>query len=349
MAASFDPIYDEEGWYYVNTQLGEDLVTNPEAHSAPEEVLLHNYKASIVLATSNLVPRGEMLLSETQRHQLRSHLEVIHKEFTELYDPEPGEPFAMEIEFKITSANVLSIKQARPWVFYDAPPPSSNNLATGEPTISGTAQVDAALTAGTSGIADADGLENSTFGYRWSADGSDKSGATGSTYTPADDDAGKAIRVPGELYRRRGQRGSAAQRADGHGGSSSQLTRHGSADDQRHGSGGRDPDGERRRHRGRRRADRRCLQLPVDKKRRQFGTRTSRTRRAPHTPSRRQMPREPSRYARPSPMTPATRSPSQAKQRSRYRRSGPARLRSEATLMAPARPATRSLMAAWGR
>ena len=55
--------------------------------------------------------------------------------------------------------------------------------------------MDAALTADTSGIADADGLENSTFGYRWSADGSGIPGATGSTYTPTDDDVGKTIRV----------------------------------------------------------------------------------------------------------------------------------------------------------
>ncbi len=42
---------------------------------------------------------------------------MIHDHFAGLYDPGPDEPFAMEIEFKITSDNILAIKQARPWVF----------------------------------------------------------------------------------------------------------------------------------------------------------------------------------------------------------------------------------------
>ena len=46
-----------------------------------------------------------------------------------------------------------------------------------------------------SGIADADGPDNAVFSYQWLADGSDIEGATGSTYTLADVDDGKAITV----------------------------------------------------------------------------------------------------------------------------------------------------------
>ena len=199
VAVSFDPVYSKDGWYYVNTQLGEDLVTNPDAHAVPEEILLHSYHASNVLATSNLVPQGDMLLSETQRYQLSTHLKVIHDEFKKLYAPEAGEPFAMEIEFKITSANVLSIKQARPWVFYAAPSPSDNILATGQPVISGTAQVGETLTASTSGIEDTDGLTSVSYSFQWiRTDGStdtDIQDATEGSYTLVDADAGKTIKA----------------------------------------------------------------------------------------------------------------------------------------------------------
>ena len=137
VAVSFDPIYGGAGRYYINTQLGEDLVTNPEAHSVPEEILLYrdaDYLRYSVLATSNQVPPGQLLMTNDQLAQLRRHLTVIHDEFKKLYQPASGEPFAMEIEFKITSEDVLAIKQARPWVFSGAsqtlppvPPPEPSS------------------------------------------------------------------------------------------------------------------------------------------------------------------------------------------------------------------------------
>ena len=126
VAVSFDPFYGISQRYYVNTQLGEDLVTNPEVHSVPEELLLSRYQYR-VLGTSNLVPAGQLLMSDDQLEQLHRHLTVIHDHFAGLYNPAADEPFAMEIEFKITSENILAIKQARPWVFSAAsqttPPP----------------------------------------------------------------------------------------------------------------------------------------------------------------------------------------------------------------------------------
>ncbi len=198
VAVSFDPIRMRYGNYYVNSQLGEDLVTNPDAHSAPEEILLHQGGEYTVLATSNQVQQGQLLMSDAQMDQLRRHLELIHDEFAELYGIEGDEPFAMEIEFKITSDDILSIKQARPWVFGDDAP-SENSPATGAPTISGTAQVDETLTADTSGIIDADGLTNVSYSYQWIAnDGStdtDIENATAATYTLVTADEGKTIKV----------------------------------------------------------------------------------------------------------------------------------------------------------
>ena len=121
VAVSVDPVYGTDGAHYVNSQVGEDLVTNPEANSVPEEVLLHPDGTYTVSAVSNQVPRGQLLMTSDQLGQLRRHLDAIHEEFEDLYDVEEGEQFAMEIEFKITSDNVLAIKQARPWIFAGEP------------------------------------------------------------------------------------------------------------------------------------------------------------------------------------------------------------------------------------
>ena len=121
VAVSVDPVYGTDGAHYVNSQVGEDLVTNPEANSVPEEVLLHPDGTHTVAALSNQAPRGQLIMTGDQLGQLRGRLDAIHEKFAELYAIEEGERFAMEIEFKITSDNVLAIKQARPWIFAGEP------------------------------------------------------------------------------------------------------------------------------------------------------------------------------------------------------------------------------------
>ena len=74
-------------------------------------------------------------------------------------------------------------------------PPPANTPATGAPTITGTAQVGDTLTASTSDIDDADGLDNVGYSYQWLANGTEIAGATSDTYTPVADDVGKAIQV----------------------------------------------------------------------------------------------------------------------------------------------------------
>ncbi len=119
VAVSHDPITFLSNMYYVNTQIGEDLVTNPEAKSYPEQLLLDSKGKASVLTRSNHAKRGQLLMSNEQMVQLRNNLQTIHDRFAKLYEVKAGDQFAIEIEFKITAGNKLAIKQARPWVFAD--------------------------------------------------------------------------------------------------------------------------------------------------------------------------------------------------------------------------------------
>ena len=120
VAVSFDPVNGDPDAYYVNVQVGEDLVTNPLALSVPEEILLRRDGEATILASSNQAAEGDQIMSSDHLAQLREYLTVIHEHFRSLYNPGSGEPFAIEVEFKITSDNILAIKQARPWIFHDA-------------------------------------------------------------------------------------------------------------------------------------------------------------------------------------------------------------------------------------
>ena len=124
VAVSEDIVYQTGGHgrpqnFYVNTQVGEDLVTNPDGESIPEELLLGpgGPADDRHIQSSNRAPEGEALLSAAHRNELRAYLRTIHNRFGELYGVSPNEQFAMEIEFKVTAEGQLAVKQARPWVF----------------------------------------------------------------------------------------------------------------------------------------------------------------------------------------------------------------------------------------
>ena len=100
----------------------------------------------------------------------------------------------MRVSFTDDAGNEEQLTSAMTGAVAAAPPPP-NTPATGAPTITGAAQVGETLTADTTGISDDDGLDNATFAYQWLADDAEINGATASTYTLADDDAGKTIKV----------------------------------------------------------------------------------------------------------------------------------------------------------
>ncbi len=118
IAVTDDVVYQTVGNYYFNTQIGENLVTNPEEQSIPEEILLdwwdsNNYR---VVTTSNRTTDGGRILTDAYLRELNGYLGMIHNKFSQLYGTVGRtKDFAMEIEFKIKSDGKISIKQARPW------------------------------------------------------------------------------------------------------------------------------------------------------------------------------------------------------------------------------------------
>lgn len=133
VGVSTDPIYGTRDTYYLNSQVGENLVTNPEALSIPEEILLGAAPGSgfSLIRPSNQVPAGELVMTEPYLEQMRGYLGTILREFRTLYGAEDDDAFAMEIEYKITADDVLAIKQARPWITGDEP---AETPATPEPS-----------------------------------------------------------------------------------------------------------------------------------------------------------------------------------------------------------------------
>ena len=113
-----------------------------------------------------------------------------------LVDADEGTVISVRVSFTDDAGNEESLTSAATdAVSFAVQQQTANSPATGAPVITGAAQVGETLTADTSGIADQDGLGSAAFSYQWLADDADIAGATDSTYTLVDADAGKTVRV----------------------------------------------------------------------------------------------------------------------------------------------------------
>ena len=104
---------------------------------------------------------------------------------------EQGQAIQVKVTFTDDAANQESLTSAETLAVVAKP----NTAAAGEPTISGTPQVEQTLTADTSGISDANGLNNVSYQYQWLRDDADIAGQTNSTYELVSADEGKTIKV----------------------------------------------------------------------------------------------------------------------------------------------------------
>jgi phosphoenolpyruvate synthase/pyruvate phosphate dikinase len=114
----FDPNWPG---FYVNVQVGESLVTNPDPNATPDELLVSaigpngEYETQYI-RRSTLTEAGKTVMTPEQVAELTEALEVVQRHFVRVYRAQRDPAFAMDVEFKIDVAGALVIKQARPWV-----------------------------------------------------------------------------------------------------------------------------------------------------------------------------------------------------------------------------------------
>ncbi len=110
--------------FYVNVQVGESLVTNPDPDATPDELLISaigpqgEYETQYI-RRSTLTPDGRPVLSAAQIALLTAALETIQAHFKVVYGAQQDDGFAMDVEFKFATGTArpgLVVKQARPWV-----------------------------------------------------------------------------------------------------------------------------------------------------------------------------------------------------------------------------------------
>ena len=114
----YDPVWPG---FYVNVQVGESLVTNPDPNATPDELLIsaigeHGEYETQYIRRSTLTQDGATVMTAGQIAGLTELLATIQARFKVLYAKQGDAGFAMDVEFKVDARGALAVKQARPWV-----------------------------------------------------------------------------------------------------------------------------------------------------------------------------------------------------------------------------------------
>jgi phosphoenolpyruvate synthase/pyruvate phosphate dikinase len=122
VAVTKNPFVPDLPGFYVNVQVGESLVTNPDPNATPDELVVSSSGKedgsweTQYIRRSSLAADGRPVLSGDQISQLTGALDRIQRHFRPLYGAERDPSFAMDVEFKVDAGGELVVKQARPWV-----------------------------------------------------------------------------------------------------------------------------------------------------------------------------------------------------------------------------------------
>ncbi len=119
-ANPFDTSGLEPG-FYINVQLGEASVVQPDAGVTTDQIIYHfdfPGQPMTFIAHSSLVADGSTVLTVAQTYQLGVALKAIHEFFRSVYGQDADAWYAMDVEFKfdaeVGGEPTLYIKQARP-------------------------------------------------------------------------------------------------------------------------------------------------------------------------------------------------------------------------------------------
>jgi phosphoenolpyruvate synthase/pyruvate phosphate dikinase len=115
----FDPAPGGEDAFFVNAQVGEESVVQPDPGVTVDSLMYYWYhlnQPATYYTTSSLVAAGAHVLTRPQLFELGAALDALRTHFAAFYDPPDGYgQLPMDVEWKLAADGHIWIKQSRPY------------------------------------------------------------------------------------------------------------------------------------------------------------------------------------------------------------------------------------------